>query len=46
MTILYEPEMSTSGHYAQEIATAGQYEIIVSHYEITASLYEFKSGSL
>jgi hypothetical protein len=31
MTILYEPEISTAGHY----------EITAIHYEITARLYEF-----
>ena len=40
MTILYEPEISTAGHY--EI-TAIHYEITASLYEITASHYEFKN---
>ena len=35
MTILYEPEIPTAGHY----------EITASHYEITASHYEFKNGA-
>jgi hypothetical protein len=38
MTILYEPELSTAGHYEAEIPTA-------SHYEFTASHYEFKNGA-
>ena len=38
MTILYEPEISATGHYEPEIPTAG-------HYEITASHYEFKNGA-
>ena len=33
MTILYEPEISTVGHYEQEIPIAGLYEITASHYE-------------
>jgi hypothetical protein len=45
MTILYEPDISTAGHYEQEIPTAGHYEITASHYEITASHYEFKNGA-
>ena len=44
MTILYEPDISTAGHYEQEIPTVGHYEITASHYEITASHYEFKNG--
>jgi hypothetical protein len=40
MTILFEPEISTAGHY--EI-TAIHYEITASLYEITASHYEFKN---
>jgi hypothetical protein len=44
MTILYEPDISTAGHYEQEIPRVGHYEITASHYEITASHYEFKNG--
>jgi hypothetical protein len=40
ITILFEPEISTAGHY--EI-TAIHYEITASLYEITASHYEFKN---
>jgi hypothetical protein len=36
MTILYESEISATGHYEPEMPTAG-------HYEITASHYEFKN---
>ena len=33
MTILYQAEISTAGHYEPEIPTAGHYEITTSHYE-------------
>ena len=39
MTILYEPEIYTAGHYELEIPTAG-------HYEITASHYKFKNRAV
>ena len=46
MTILFEPEISTAGHYEPDIPTAGHYEVTASHYEITASHYEFKNLSI
>jgi hypothetical protein len=45
MTILYEPEIYTVGHYEPEISTASHCKFTASHYEITASHYEFKNGA-